>query len=206
MSVSSSRKSGKGSTSGADSSSKDGAEASKKSSVVSGVGEMGLMRPTKSWLNHLGETTAGGMTTKVSSTVNGNATQQGSSVDEGTTARTRKTSSQKPNPDSSSSSSLSSSSGDKMLTSSTSSSSESSSSGKSKPLICQNGVVGGKEAHKTTESNGENESGKRTTMVIRLHPGKTNKLSAYLENQVSLLALAQMKALLFRRSRDHELG
>merc|ERR1719225_2569835 len=124
------------------------------------------------------------MTTKVSSTVNGNATQQGSSVDEGTTARTRKTSSQKPNPDSSSSSSLSSSSGDKMLTSSTSSSSsESSSSGKSKPLICQNGVVAGKEAHKTSEINGENESGKRTTMVIRLHPGKTNKLAAYLENQ-----------------------
>merc|ERR1712226_36723 len=182
VSVSSSRKSGKGSTSGADSS-KDGAEASKKSSVVSGVGEMGLMRPTKSWLNHLGETTAGGMTTKVSSTVNGNATQPGSSAEEGTTARTRKTSSQKPNPDSSSSSSLSSSSGDKMLTSSTSSSSESSSSGKSKPLICQNGVVGGKEVHKTTEINGENESGKRTTMVIRLHPGKTNKLSAYLENQ-----------------------
>ena len=205
MSVSSSRKSGKGSTSGADSS-KVGAEASKKTSVVSGVGEMGLMRPTKSWLNHLGETTAGGMTTKVSSTVNGNATQPGSSVDEATTARTRKTSSQKPNPETSSSSSLSSSSGDKMLTSSTSSSSESSSSEKSKPLICQNGVVGGREAHKTSEINGENESGKRTTMVIRLHPGKTNKLSAYLENQVSLLALAQMKALLFRRSRDHELG
>merc|ERR1719219_507346 len=118
------------------------------------------MRPTKSWLSHLGETTAGGMTSKVSSTVNGNATQTGSSLDEGTTARTRKTSSQKPNPESSSSSSLSSSSGDKMLTSSTSSSSsESSSSGKSKPLTCQNRVVGGKEVHKTSEINGENESG-----------------------------------------------
>ena len=35
--------------------------------------------------------------------------------------------------------------------------------------------------------NGKDES--RTTMVIQLHPGKTKKLSAYLENQVGITFL-----------------
>jgi len=57
--------------------------------------------------------------------------------------------------------------------------------------ICQNGrrAVRGKDS---TKINGGQENaakraehGKegRTTMMIRLHPGKTNKLSAYLEHQ-----------------------
>ena len=29
-----------------------------------------------------------------------------------------------------------------------------------------------------------NEEGGRTTMVVRLHPGQTNRLSAYVEDQV----------------------
>merc|ERR1711971_458212 len=220
VSVSSSRKSAKGSTSGGAESSKEGVEAtvSKKSSVVSGGGEGGLMRPTKSWLNHLGEqAAAGGKVPSTQPTLNGT----GTIADEGPAAM-RKNSSQKTIPDSASSSSVSSSSsGDKMLTSSTSSSSsDSSSSGKSKALkekivaannnkaasnlvngkeICQNGTVQGKEGHPATEEkepavtiNEGKESAKRpvngkeggrTTMMIRLHPGRTNKLSAYLENQ-----------------------
>merc|ERR1712130_909200 len=210
VSVSSSRKSAKGSTSGAESS-KEGVEVSKKSSVVStgGGGEGGLMRPTKSRLNHLGESGGAGGGTK-GPTLNGTgtaATQSGCTADEGTTTTMRKSSSQKTNPDSSSlSSSVSSSSGDKMLTSSTSSSSsESSSSGKSKALkeksvvnknnkangseICQNGktsekpvstINGGKESVAAKRAVNGKES--RTTM-IRLHPGRTDKLSAYLENQ-----------------------
>merc|ERR1712032_1676954 len=222
VSVSSSRKSAKGSTSGVAESSKEGVEAtvSKKSSVVSGGGgEGGLMRPTKSWLNHLGET-AGGKVPSTPPTLNGTgtaATQSGGAPDEGTADTLRKNSSQKTNPDSSSSSSVSSSSGDKMSTSS--SSSDSSSSGKSKALkeksamannnnkaasnlvngkeICQNGTV--KEGHTATEKkdpamtiNGgkarakrpvNGKEGGRTTMMIRLHPGRTNKLSAYLESQ-----------------------
>ena len=143
------------------------------------------------------------------------------------------------NSDSLSTSSVSSSSGDKMLTSSTSSSSsDSSSCGKSKALkeksvtnnnkgnggseICQNGrAVRGKDSEKKEPAltiNGwkENaakraENGKegRTTMMIRLHPGKTNKLSAYLENQVTFfITLSQSEALscLFRISRALELG
>merc|ERR1712032_1431811 len=167
VSVSSSRKSAKGSTSGVAESSKEGVEAtvSKKSSVVSGGGgEGGLMRPTKSWLNHLGETAAGGKVPSTPPTLNGTgtaATQSGGAPDEGTADTLRKNSSQKTNPDSSS--------GDKMSTSS--SSSDSSSSGKSKALkeksamannnnkaasnlvngkeICQNGTV--KEGHTATE-------------------------------------------------------
>merc|ERR1711971_701435 len=213
VSVSSSRKSAKGSTSGGAESSKEGVEAtvSKKSSVVSGGGEGGLMRPTKSWLNHLGEqAAAGGKVPSTQPTLNGT----GTIADEGPAAM-RKNSSQKTIPDSASSSSVSSSSsGDKMLTSSTSSSSsDSSSSGKSKALkekivaannnkaasnlvngkeICQNGTVQGKEKDPAVTINGGIESAKRpvngkeggrTTMMIRLHPGRTNKLSAYLENQ-----------------------
>jgi len=169
------------------------------------------MRPTKSWLHHLGES-GGGTAAKVASTSNGTGTAAtqpgGGTADEGTTGIMRKNSSQKKNPDLSSSSSVSSSSGDKMLTSSTSSSSsDSSSSAKSKALkeksvannnkvngseICQNGgAVQGKEPEKkepTLTINGGKErsvngKGGRTTMMIRLHPGKTNKLSAYLENQ-----------------------
>jgi len=65
--------------------------------------------------------------------------------------------------------------------------------------ICQNGTVQGKEGHTATEKkepavtiNGgvgsakrpvNGKEGGRTTMMIRLHPGRTNKLSAYLENQ-----------------------
>merc|ERR1712212_1028477 len=130
------------------------------------------MRPTKSWLNHLGETAAGGKVPSAQPTFNGTgtaATQPTGTADEGPAATMRKNSSQKANLDSSSSSSVSSSSGDKMLTSSTSSSSsDSSSSGKSKALkenslvannnnnnagapsnlangkeICQNGTVRG---------------------------------------------------------------
>merc|ERR1719239_85857 len=208
VSVSSSRKSAKGSTSGVAESSKEGVEVavSKKSSVISGGGgEGGLMRPTKSWLNHLGEQ-AGGKAPPTLPTLNGTgtaATQPAGSADEGPAATTRKNSSQKTNPDSGSSSSVSSSSVDKMLTSSTSSSSsDSSSSGKSKALkeksasnlvngkeICQNGTV--KEGHTEKKEpavivNGGKESAKRpvngkeggrTTMMIRLHPGRTNKLS-----------------------------
>jgi hypothetical protein len=62
---------------------------------------------------------------------------------------------------------------------------------------CQNGraAVPGKESEKKEPAltiNGGKESaakravngkGGRTTMMIRLHPGKTNKLSAYLESQ-----------------------
>jgi len=192
--------------------------------VSGGGGEGGLMRPTKSWLHHLGEQ-AGGKVPSTPPTLNGTgtaATKPAGSADEGPAATTRKNSSQKANPDSSSSSSASSSSGDKMLTSSTSSSSsDSSSSGKSKALkekiamannnnkaasnlvngkeTCQNGTVQGKEGHTATEKkelsvtiNGGKESAKRpdngnkggrTTMMIRLHPGRTNKLSAYLESQ-----------------------
>merc|ERR1712037_369686 len=87
VSVSSSRKSAKGSPSGAESS-KEGAEVSKKSSIVSGGGEGGLMRPTKSWLHHLGESAAGSGGAKVPSTSNGTgtpATQPGGKTDEGTT-------------------------------------------------------------------------------------------------------------------------
>merc|ERR1712130_221147 len=210
VSVSSSRKSAKGSTSGAESS-KEGVEVSKKSSVVSagGGGEGGLMRPTKSWLNHLGESGGAGGGTK-GPTLNGTGTagsQSGCTADEGPTTTMRKNSSQKTNPDSSSSSSsVSSSSGDKMLTSSTSSSSsDSSSSGKSKALkeksvvnknnkvngseMCQNGKTSeksvstinrGKESAAKRAVNGKES---RTTMMGRLHPGRTNKLSAYLENQ-----------------------
>jgi len=63
--------------------------------------------------------------------------------------------------------------------------------------ICQNGravrgkdsekkepalpINGGKENAAKRAVNGKQEG--RTTMMIRLHPGKTNKLSAYLENQ-----------------------
>merc|ERR1719385_162143 len=184
------------------------------------------MRPTKSWLHHLGETAAAGGGGKVASTpptLNGGGTaaaQSGGTAEEGTAATTRKNSSQKPNPDSSLSSSASSSSGDKILTSSSSSSSsDSSSSGKSKALkekslvardnnnagspsnlangkeICQNGRARGKEGAGEKKEpaltiNGGKEkrgaaNGKegRTTMMIRLHPGRTNKLSAYLENQ-----------------------
>merc|ERR1712032_1124564 len=61
---------------------------------------------------------------------------------------------------------------------------------------CQNGTV--KEGHTEKKEpaetiNGGKESAKRpvngkeggrTTMMIRLHPGRTNKLSAYLENHV----------------------
>merc|ERR1712032_387695 len=165
VSVSSSRKSAKGSTSGVAESSKEGVEAtvSKKSSVVSGGGgEGGLMRPTKSWLNHLGETAAGGKVPSTPPTLNGTgtaATQSGGAPDEGTADTLRKNSSQKTNTDSSSSSSVSSSSSD------------SSSSGKSKALkeksamannnnkaasnlvngkeICQNGTVN--EGHTATE-------------------------------------------------------
>ena len=196
------------------------------------------MRPTKSWLHHLGETAAagGGKVASTPPTLNGGGTaaaHSGGTAEEGTAATTRKNSSQKPNPDSSSSSSVSSSSGDKMLTSSTSSSSsDSSSSGKSKALkekslvasdnnnagapsnlangkeICQNGRAGGKEGAGEKKEpaltiNGGKEkrgaaNGKegRTTMMIRLHPGRTNKLSAYLENQVILQMLYQTKALL----------
>ena len=135
------------------------------------------------------------------------------------------------NSDSLSTSSVSSSSGDKMLTSSTSSSSsDSSSCGKSKALkeksvttnnkvngseICQNGravrgkdstINGGKENAAKRAENGKEG---RTTMMIRLHPGKTNKLSAYLENQVTFfITLSQSEALscLFRISRALELG
>merc|ERR1711971_632070 len=213
VSVSSSRKSAKGSASGGAESSKEGVEAtvSKKSSVVSGGGEGGLMRPTKSWLHHLGEQAAGGgKVLSTQPTLNGT----GTIADEGPAAM-RKNSSQKTIPDSASSSSVSSSSsGDKMLTSSTSSSSsDSSSSGKSKALkekivaannnkaasnlvngkeICQNGTVQGKEKDPAVTINGGIENaerpvngkeGGRTTMMIRLHPGRTNKLSAYLENQ-----------------------
>jgi len=55
--------------------------------------------------------------------------------------------------------------------------------------ICQNGragrgkdstINGGKE---NAAKRGENGKEGRTTMMIRLHPGKTNKLSAYLEHQ-----------------------
>ena len=197
------------------------------------------MRPTKSWLNHLGEQ-AGGKAPPTPPTLNGTgtaATQPAGSADEGPAATTRKNSSQKANPDSGSSSSVSSSSGDKMLTSSTSSSSsDSSSSGKSKALkeksvvannnnkaaanlfngkeTCQNGTVQRKEGHTATEKkepavtiNGGKESAKRpvngkeggrTTMMIRLHPGRTNKLSAYLESQVILPPmLSQIEALLY---------
>lgn len=62
--------------------------------------------------------------------------------------------------------------------------------------ICQNGRVRGKEDQTATEKkepaltiNGGKEKRavdakeSRSTMVIRLHPGGTNKLSAYLENQ-----------------------
>jgi len=187
--------------------------------VSGGGGEGGLMRPTKSWLHHLGEQ-AGGKVPSTPPTLNGTgtaATKPAGSADEGPAATTRKNSSQKTNPDSGSSSSVSSSSVDKMLTSSTSSSSsDSSSSGKSKALkeksavannnkaasnlvngkeICQNGTV--KEGHTEKKEpavtiNGGKESAKRpvngkeggrTTMMIRLHPGRTNKLSAYLESQ-----------------------
>lgn len=55
--------------------------------------------------------------------------------------------------------------------------------------ICQNGrtsekpvstINGGKESVAKRAVNGKES---RTTMMIRLHPGRTNKLSAYLENQ-----------------------
>ena len=191
------------------------------------------MRPTKSWLHHLGESAGSAKVPSTAPTSNGTgtaATQPGGNADEGTAATTRKNSSQKTNSDSLSTSSVSSSSGDKMLTSSTSSSSsDSSSSAKSKALkeksvttnnkvngseICQNGragrgkdstINGGKE---NAAKRGENGKEGRTTMMIRLHPGKTNKLSAYLEHQVILLTLSQIEAqsCLFRISRALELG
>ena len=87
--------------------------------------------------------------------------------------------------------------------------------------ICQNGrAVRGKDSEKKepflTINGGKESAAKRavngkegrTTMMIRLHPGKTNKLSAYLENQVIFLTFSQLEALscLFRISRALEPG
>ena len=174
------------------------------------AGMGGLMRPTKSWLNHLGET--GGQSSKGSASLT-NGTVNGGTADDGTAVVTRKNSSQKATQETSSSSVSSSS-----TTSSTSGKSESS---KEKNLPTNNKVgtpstrtdrkesevVQAKEGHSAGEQkepasktngivdhakrtvngkekieNGKDES--RTTMVIQLHPGKTQKLSAYLENQV----------------------
>ena len=180
----------------------------------------GLMRPTKSWLNHLGET--GGQSSKGSASLT-NGTVNGGTADDGTAVVTRKNSSQKGTQETSSSSVSSSST--------TSSSSASTNSGKSEsskeknlptnnkvgtPSTRTDGkeseVVQGKESlsaceqkepasktngivdHAKTIVNGKEkiENGKdesRTTMVIQLHPGKTKKLSAYLENHVGITFL-----------------
>merc|ERR1712130_1093150 len=121
----------------------------------------GLMRPTKSWLNHLGESGGAGGGTK-GPTLNGTGTagsQSGCTADEGPTTTMRKNSSQKTNPDSSTSSS----------------SSDSSSSGKSKALkeksvvnknnkvngseMCQNGKTSEKSV--STINRGKESAAKR---------------------------------------------
>ena len=181
------------------------------------AGMGGLMRPTKSWLNHLGET--GGQSSKGSASLT-NGTVNGGTADDGTAVVTRKNSSQKATQETSSSS-----------VSSTSSSSASTTSGKSEsskeknlptnnkvgtPTTLTDGkeneVAQAKEVHSAGEQkepaskingnvtqakrtvNGKEkiENGKdepRTTMVIQLHPGKTKKLSAYLENHVGITFL-----------------
>ena len=243
--VSSSRKSARGSTTnGTDSSKEEVVEATaKKISVTHGgpgdAGIGGLMRPTKSWLNHLGET--GGQSSKGSASLT-NGTVNGGTADDGTAVVTRKNSSQKGTQETSSSSVSSSST--------TSSSSASTNSGKSEsskeknlptnnkvgnPPTLTDGkeseVVQGKESHSAGEQkepaskingivdhammtvngkkkieNGKDES--RTTMVIQLHPGKTKKLSAYLENQVGItLILKDIVCMMyFRRILAHGLG
>ena len=227
--VSSSRKSARGTaTNGTDSSKEEVVEATAKKISVShggpgdaGIGRSGdagmggLMRPTKSWLNHLGET--GGQSSKGSASLT-NGTVNGGTADDGTAVVTRKNSSQKATQETSSSSVSSSSTTSSSSASTTSGKSESS---KEKNLPTnnkvgtpttltdgkENEVAQAKEVHSAGEQkepaskingnvtqakrtvngkekieNGKDES--RTKMVIQLHPGKTQKLSAYLENQV----------------------
>ena len=192
----------------------------KKISVTHGgpgdAGIGGLMRPTKSWLNHLGET--GGQSSKGSASLT-NGTVNGGTADDGTAVVIRKNSSQK-----TSSSSVSSPSTTSFSSASTTSAKSESSKEKNLPTNNKVGtpttrtngkeseVVQGKESHSAGEQkepaskingivkqakmtvngkekieNGKDES--RTTMVIQLHPGKTKKLSAYLENQVGITFL-----------------
>lgn len=48
-----------------------------------------------------------------------------------------------------------------------------------------NGTNGGAEVTLRGAKGRVNEEGGRTTMVVRLHPGQTNRLSAYVEDQVT---------------------
>ena len=235
--VSSSRKSARrATTNGTDSSKEEVVEATAKKISVShggpgdaGIGRSGdagiggLMRPTKSWLNHLGET--GGQSSKGSASLT-NGTVNGGTADDGTAVVTRKNSSQKATQETSSSS-VSSSSTTSSFSASTNSGKSESSKEKNLPTNNKVGtpttrtdgkeseVVQGKESHSAGEQkepaskingivdhakrtvNGKKkiENGKddsRTTMVIQLHPGKTKKLSAYLENQVGITFLKRL--------------
>merc|ERR1712013_330064 len=181
------------------------ATAKKISATHGGSGDAGiggLMRPTKSWLNHLGET--GGQSSKGSASLT-NGTVNGGTADDGTAVVTRKNSSQKATQETSSSS-VSSSSTTSSCSASTNSGKSESSKEKNLPTNNKVGtpttltdgkeseVALAKESHSAGEQkepaskingnekieNGKDES--RTTMVIQLHPGKTKKLSAYLEN------------------------
>ena len=163
--VSSSRKSARGATTnGMDFSKEEVVEATaKKISVTHGgpgdAGIGGLMRPTKSWLNHLGET--GGQSSKGSASLT-NRTDNGGTADDGTAVVTRKNSSQKGTQETSSSSVSSSSTTSFSSASTTSAKSESS---KEKNLPTNNKVgnpptltdgkesevVQGKESHSAGE-------------------------------------------------------
>lgn len=48
-----------------------------------------------------------------------------------------------------------------------------------------NGTNGTAEVTLRNKKTRVNEDGGRTTMVVRLHPGQTNRLSAYVEDQVT---------------------
>ena len=48
-----------------------------------------------------------------------------------------------------------------------------------------NGTSGAPEVTLRGKKTRVNEDGGRTTMVVRLHPGQTNRLSAYVEDQVT---------------------
>merc|ERR1712107_705590 len=119
----------------------------KKISVTHGgpgdAGIGGLMRPTKSWLNHPGET--GGQSSKGSASLT-NGTVNGGTADDGTAVVTRKNSSQKATQEASSSS---------VSSSTTSSCSASTNSGKSESSKEKNLPTNNKVGTPTTLTNGK---------------------------------------------------
>ena len=140
----------------------------------------GLMRPTKSWLNHLGET--GGQSSKGSASLT-NGTVNGGTADDGTAVVTRKNSSQKATQETSSSS-VSSSSTTSSFSASTNSGKSESSKEKNLPTNNKVGnpptltdgkeseVVQGKESHSAGEQ--KEPASKINGIVERCQPRVTH--------------------------------